>query len=416
MNIATLVDLVGLLALLLYLADVPAPSAVAAPANDPKSKPEWVEPRPDIPYREKPPHRPSDWLVEHEPVVPNASKEARSLLNMLYDITGRFTLTGQHNYAAEQRFSTDLATTMSGKTPAIYATDLGFAAAGDKDSAYVRTETVAELTRQWQNGSIISICWHAVPPTMDEPVTFRGEVQSRITDEQFDELLTPGTAINARWCGQVDAIAAHLKALESAHVPVLFRPYHEINGDWFWWTGHRGDAAHGSKQLFRQIYDRLTHVHALTNLIWVWNVDQASRADRQFVDYFPGLEYVDILSLDCYGAFRQAYYHDLNALSGGKVMGIAETSLPPSIDVYTTQPKWSYWSRWAIDPNFAELMAKDESENPPPALTSAAGQGIEPKHAGRRFVNSQELRAIVAEPRVLSLHDPQYLRLIDSIR
>jgi mannan endo-1,4-beta-mannosidase len=38
-----------------------------------------------------------------------------------------------------------------------------------------------------------------------------------------------------RWCAQVGVIAGYLKQLWEARVPILWRPYHEVNGGWFWW-------------------------------------------------------------------------------------------------------------------------------------------------------------------------------------
>jgi len=406
------------------LCSAASPVKAQAPTGG-TARPPWVDPHPEIPYLPKPPAQPADWIVEHPPVTYNASPEARALLHFLYTISGKHTLTGQHNYAAEQEFSTDLATKMSGKTPALYGTDLGFAVAGDKDSAYVRHETVQELIKKWNEGYVIALCWHAVPPTMDEPVTFRGQVQSHLTDEQFNELLTPGTPLYKHWCVQVDIIAEYLKELQDAHVPILWRPYHEINGDWFWWNGHRGDTTHGTKQLYRQLFDRLVNFHHLTNLIWVWNCDQPARADRQFVDYYPGNQYVDVLALDCYGPFQQSFYDDMNALSEGKVMAIAETSNPPAIDVYKTQPKWTYWMRWAIDKRFAALLAGNtpapspSQEAAPRGGTNrpASGAGVTPPGSFRpRFMTREQLHALVNDPRMFSLQDPDYLLAISPVR
>jgi hypothetical protein len=366
----------------------------------------WADPHPEIPYL--PPPQAANWLVEQPPVTPDASPEARALLHMLYRISGKYTLTGQHNFAAEQEFSTNILAFFTGKTPAIYGTDLGFAAAGDKDSAYVRHQTVQELIKQFHAGHVIAICWHEVPPTMDEPVTFRGQIQSHITDQQFDDLLTPGTAVYKHWLSQVDGVAEYLKELSDAHVPVLWRPFHEINGDWFWWNGHRGDATHGTKQLYRMMFERLVNFHHLTNLLWVWNPDQPARADRQFVDYFPGLQYVDVLGLDCYGAFQQSFYDDLNALSGGKVMAISETSNPPAIDVYKTQPKWAYFMRWSMDKAFAARALG--LETPTPAQAARAIPAVQ-----RRGPNRAEQQAIVADPRMMSLQDRDYLQAIDEV-
>ncbi len=348
---------------------------------------------PDALFLPKPPASPMDWVVSHPPVNPQATPEACALLDFLYRISGRQTLTGQHNFPDRQLYSTGLAAARDGKTPALYGTDWGFAAVGDKDSAYVRHRTVRTLIRQWQDGSVIAVCWHAVPPTEDEPVTFSGSVQSRLTDAQFQALLTPGTNTHRHWCVQVDMIAEYLRQLQEARVPVLWRPLHEINGDWFWWNGVLGDAAHGTKQLYRLLYDRLVHFHRLNNLLWVWNPDRPSRADRQFVDYFPGHDMVDVLALDCYGAFEQPYYDDLNALSEGKVLAIGETAHSPAPEVYRTQPKWAYCMKWAVDT---------------PADGGPASAGEEGGTPGPR--------SHADDPRMLSLEDPAYRDAINPVR
>ncbi len=334
---------------------------------------------------------------------------------MLYRISGRNTLTGQHNFANEQELNTNFAAIFSGKTPAIYGTDLGFSAAGDKDSAYSRHQMVQDLIRKFRSGHVIALCWHEVPPTMDEPVTFRGQIQSHLTDQQFDDLLTPGTAIHKHWLAQLDGVAEYLKELQDAHVPILWRPFHEINGDWFWWNGRRGDATHGSKQLFRLIFDRLVNFHHLTNLLWVWNPDQPSRADREFVDYFPGQEFVDVFGFDCYGEFKQQFYDDLNALSGGKVMAISETSNPPAISVYEKQPKWAYWMRWSMDKApilnmFKSLVAPTVPQSPNPT-----GTAVNPASVQRRGMTRAQLQEIVSHPRMMSLQDRNYLRSVNEV-
>ncbi len=192
------------LALFFFLCSSPA-GAQTTPStpptvNEPSPQHLWVNPQPDVPFLPKPATRPADWIVPHDPVTPNASPKARALLQYLYSISGRHTMTGQHNYAAQQEVSTLAALKVSGKTPAVYGTDWGFSRKGDKDSAFVRQATVEELEKQYAKGSIIAITWHAVRPTDDEPVTFRKSVQGKLTDAQFRELLTPGSAIYNRWC------------------------------------------------------------------------------------------------------------------------------------------------------------------------------------------------------------------------
>jgi mannan endo-1,4-beta-mannosidase len=319
-----------------------------------------------------------------EPVTPNASPEARALLQLLHDISGKYTLTGQHNFPNVKDRNSQFAARYIGKTPVIFGSDMGHAKAGDSDSYLARPDIVREAIRQHQLGSIVALCWHAVPPTTDEPGTFRplpgsdpkrlASVSGKLLDDQFRDVLTPGTALYEHWCAQVDVIAGFLKQLQDAHVPVLWRPYHEMNGDWFWWGGRTGQ--YSTIALYRQIFDRLVHYHHLNNLIWVWSMDRPSTPARAHAKFFPGIEYVDVLALDVYGNdFNQAYYDSLVSLSQGKPLALAEVGSPPSPEVLEKQPLWTYYMTWA---------------------------GMV------RNTPRKQYEALMADPRVLSLEDPAY--------
>lgn len=291
-----------------------------------------------------------------KPVTPQASPEAAALLEMLHDVSGKYFLTGQHNYPNTKNHNSEFAAKYTGKTPAIFSADWGHAKDGNSDSYLARPDIVQEAIRQHRLGALVTICWHAVPPTADEPVTFQKQansdpkalksVQGKLLDEQFKDVLTPGTALHSKWCAQVDAIAVFLKQLQEAHVPVLWRPYHEMNGDWFWWGGRTGE--YSTLALYRQIFDRLVHHHQLKNLIWVWSVDRVSKPEMEHAKFFPGLEFVDVLALDVYGNdFAQSYYDSLLALAGGKPITLAEVGNPPSLEILNQQPRWTYYVTWA---------------------------------------------------------------------
>jgi mannan endo-1,4-beta-mannosidase len=326
------------------------------------------------------------------PVTPQASPEARALLQLLYDISGRYTLTGQHNFPNTKSRNSQFAANYIGKTPVIFGSDWGHAKAGDSDSYLARPDIVQEAIRQHQLGSVVALCWHAVPPTADEPITFRplpnsdpnalSSVQGKLLDRQFKDVLTPGTALYAHWCAQVDAVAVYLKQLQDAHVPVLWRPYHEMNGDWFWWGGRPGD--HGTVALYRQLFDRLVNHHHLNNLIWVWSVDRPSRPGMEHAAYFPDADFVDVLALDVYGSdFAQSYYDGLVALSHGKPLALAEVGNPPAPDVLNRQPRWTYYMTWAA-------MVRNTSK--------------------------KQYDLLMSDPRILSLEDPAYWSATASYR
>jgi len=292
----------------------------------------------------------------NEPVTPNASIEAKALLSLLNEISGQYTLSGQHNYPNIKDKNTRFATEYIGKTPAVFSIDWGHAKAGDTDSYLARPDIVQECIRQHKLGSIITICWHAVPPTADEPVTFRQfpnsdpetlkSVQGKLLDKQFEDVLTIGSDLHKQWMKQVDSIAVYLKKLQDAKVPVLWRPYHEMNGDWFWWGGRHGKQ--GTRTLYIQIFDRLVNYHKLNNLVWVWSVDRVHRPEMNYSHYFPGLQYLDVVGLDVYGSdFKQVYYDSLLVLSQGKPLILAEVGNPPQTTILDEQPEWALWVVWA---------------------------------------------------------------------
>jgi mannan endo-1,4-beta-mannosidase len=285
---------------------------------------------------------PAGWPA---PVNPHASPEARALLRFIDSTSGHATLTGQHNFPDSISRWTDRAYDLTAMYPALFGQDFGFAGGDDKDSVEARPAMIAEVERQYAHGAVIALTWHAVRPTDDEPVTFRDSVQGKLTDFEWHQLLTPGTDLNRRWCAQVDVIAGYLRQLRDAHVPVLFRAYHEMNGNWFWWGGRPGQ--HGSAALYRQIYDRFVNLHHLDNLVWVWNVNTPSPNAGAISDYYPGAQYVDIATMDIYGEFRPEYYTSMLALADGKPIAMAEVGTPPTPEILAAQPRWAYFMIWA---------------------------------------------------------------------
>jgi mannan endo-1,4-beta-mannosidase len=293
-----------------------------------------------------------------EPVNSHATPEARALLAYFYSISGKATIAGQHNFPNVGARWTDMAYDLTGKYPGLFGGDFGFSAGEDKDSVLSRPAMIAEAERQYRNGAVITITWHEVWPTDDEPVSFKDSVQGHLTDAQWKELLTPGSPLNLRWRAQVDVIAGYLKQLQDARVPVLFRPYHEMSGNWFWWGGRPGRD--GSSALYRQIYTRFVNVHHLDNLLWVWNANTPNGINAGSIeDYYPGAQYADLLSEDVYGEFKEKYYSDILALAGGKPIALAEVGGLPSPEVLQKQPRWTYfmcWSEYIQEHNPVDLV------------------------------------------------------------
>lgn len=289
-----------------------------------------------------------------EPVNPDATPEARALLKLLCDQSGKGIFTGQHNFPNHLSQHSDKVFEITGKYPAVWGSDFGFLDGEDKDSIAHRDRMIEEAKRQAAAGSIITLCWHMLRPTEDEPgragengapsPSWGGSVQGELSDAQWQELITSDSPLHRRWEKYVDTAAAFLKQLQDARVPVLWRPMHENNGDFFWWGGRPG--AYGTQQLYREMYNRMVNVHHLDNLLWVWN-QNGPAPGGEFYGYFPGQPFVDVVSYDSYRELSDRYYHELLTIADGKPIALGEVGTPPSAEVLESQPRWVWFMTWA---------------------------------------------------------------------
>ena len=276
------------------------------------------------------------------PVNKNATPEAKALLKYLYHLQGKNILSGQHNYGHEFMRSSDSIKSYTGKYPAIWGCDF---------AGVDRQKLVEEAIRQNNSGSIVTLMYHMKRPF--DADTVRASTWKKLTDAEWNELLTPGTRIHQLWQDNMDTVAIYLKKLQKANVPVLWRPYHEMNGIWFWWGNKRGE--NGFKKLWIMTYDRFVQYHKLNNLIWVWNTnaprdwenDQAYAYDL----FYPGNAYVDVLAADVYkNDFKQSHHDQLFALGKGKLITLGEVGNVPTPEILDAQPKWSWFMVWAQFP------------------------------------------------------------------
>jgi mannan endo-1,4-beta-mannosidase len=285
-----------------------------------------------------------------KPVTPNASPEAVQLLQYIYTISGNHTLAGQHAVPLLRSARLVEAQRAGGHFPALFGMDFGFDYPNTWDGINFRQQIVNEAIQKYHEGYIIILMWHAVRPIEDEPVKFSTSIQGKLTDEQWHDLITPGTEINERWKSQVDVIAWFLAQLRDAHVPVLWRPYHEMNGGWFWWGKKPGPD--GYKKLYRMLFDRLVNFHHLNNLLWVYGANEVTPNVDPYDEYYPGDDVVDILGTDIYhSGFAKEQYDQLLALAKNKPIALAEVGAVPSPEILKEQPRWTWFMYWGDPPD-----------------------------------------------------------------
>jgi len=292
-----------------------------------------------------------------KPVHNSASPEVQKLLAWLYEIDDEHTLSGQHNYNHEMNRYTNRAQEIGGRFPAIWGSD--FIWSGGQDPGQ---KIVEEAIAKHRSGVIVTLMWHAGRPMDDPPYRWSESIQGELSGEEWEELTTPGTTLHARWRDQVDQIAFYLKQLRDANVPVLWRPYHEMNGVWFWWGDKKGET--GFAKLWRLMFDRLANFHQLNNLIWVWNANAPRDIPKDeaypYHHYYPGHDYVDVLAADVYNFdYEQRDYEELLALAEGRLIALGEVGELPKPEILAAQPKWAWfmvWSSWLETHNTLERV------------------------------------------------------------
>ncbi len=176
------------------------------------------------------------------------------------------------------------------------------------------------LTDYWNAGGLVTLSWH-----FDNPWT-GGNSWDTNQGENLYDLITPGNAAYTNWQAQLQEVANALKPLRNAGVTVLWRPLHEMNGDWFWW-GKKTTTNHEAAfiDLYRNMFDYLSNTEGLDNLLWVFST--ANSYDQNLLNYYPGAGYVDITGIDIYEDNVNSYfpsrdYQDLQSL--GHPMGLTE--------------------------------------------------------------------------------------------
>ncbi|MGA2693442.1 MAG: glycosyl hydrolase [Opitutaceae bacterium] len=326
------------------------------------------------------------------PANPNATPEAQKLLAFLVEIGGHYTIAAQHNFASSGSKYTDLTKAITGKAPLLWGSDFSFAYVGAEPQKFqhcgplnltplpdplyyveatpevVRQRIVDSAIRLHKEGYLITLMWHAAPPGADDYCDGNQiwTWERRPNQQQWDELTTDGTPMNLAWQKQVDRIAGYLGQLRDAKVPVLWRPYHEMNGKWFWWCDKKG--ADGFKKLWIMMYDRFVNLHKLDNLIWVWdtNAPRATPGDEAgaYEDFYPGAQYVDVLAADVYHKdWKQSHHDDLLRLAAGKPIALGEVGEPPSSELLDHQPQWTWFMPWflqARDPDALRRIFADK--------------------------------------------------------
>lgn len=272
----------------------------------------------------------------------DAANARKKVMEYLYSMQGQKTIVGIHNREpnSEPSKQTDQAYAVTGQYPALWSGDFLFSSSDVSN----RWNMIYECKKQWENGSIVQLMLHVTPPTQAEAGNWDGGVVSKLTDEQWSSLITNGGELNKAWKKRLDTYAQYIYYLKDNGVPVLFRPFHEMNQSMFWWAGRKG--TNGTGALYRLTRDYLEKEKGLDNIIWVWDMQDLS---YDWSEYNPGNDYWDIFAVDIYNSdyFTEYKYNQALSVAGDKLIAIGECDKLPTAQQLKEQPRWSFVMSWA---------------------------------------------------------------------
>lgn len=287
-------------------------------------------------------------------IDPKATQPARDLYNLLRSNYGKKIFSGAMGEVGWGTAYVDAVAEVAGAYPAIVGFD--FIHLPYSPSNWIDYSDISPVRKAWEAGCIPAFTWHWNVPTSQGGSTVSFDAQSSAFDAS--KVTVPGTWENEVAEADVAKMAATLLKIQEAGIPVLWRPFHEANGDftwgaWFWW-GKKGPQV--VKQLWSWLYDKLTVEYGIHNLVWVWTVDYSSEgrlADISLLrSAYPGDDKVDILGADIYEQSAFSVRTDIFTLlrtvgSGRKMVALSECGKLLSPDkALADGALWSYFMAW----------------------------------------------------------------------
>jgi len=305
-----------------------------------------------------------------------ATSETVALWNYLKSVYGQKMLTGC--WTETQFGGNDNVERCAGETPAIWGQDMNSWYKSRTEQNWINTwnTNIQGFKTAHKRGQILQVNWHWQMPSSKVNGAYTrdawgkdaaGNVQM-MSIQQWSDIVTPGTALYNTMIEDIDYhVVNFLKKIfddKGKPIPIIFRPLHEIDGGWFWWTCTTDPTK--TAQLFKIMQDRIMNYHKVHNLIWVYNPGvvcnggswppyQNSELPRRKA-FYPGDAFCDITGIDLYDydpAVRGTYnntgktYRDawnmMKSIAPSKMIALCEAEGLPNPEKCFTDPSYAPW-------------------------------------------------------------------------
>ena len=282
----------------------------------------------------------------------NATKETKALYYNLGKLSEKSILFG-HQHATEYghgwRGEEDRSDVKSvtGSHPAVIGVDFsGLSGRPDSMIEKEKNSLRKNIADTYNRGGVTTVSWHFSNPASGGGFYWKDSVSAPAV-----KLIIPGGShheIYKRILRTIGDLAKSIKGSDGKLVPMIFRPYHEFDGDWFWW-GRSHCTVDEFETLWRFTVSYLRDSLGVHNFIYAFSPDNKFSTEAQFLERYPGNEWVDMVGMDNYGDFGRDGKYNVEAglrklkivsdfaLKAGKLAAFTETGLEsiPNITWWT---------------------------------------------------------------------------------
>lgn len=253
----------------------------------------------------------------------SATKETIQLFINLKKISKDHTLFG-HQHATEyghgwhgEEDRSDVKS-VTGSHPAMIGVDLmGLTGNDTKRNQTNALKLKTNVINTYNRGGITTIAWH-----FKNPISNDGFSWNNATSKPAVKFIIPGGSEHHKYKKILTSIGKWAKSLVGADgklVPVIFRPYHEFDGNWFWWGKSHCTKAEFIK-LWRFTVSYLRDELSVHNFIYAFSPDNKFNNETQFLERYPGDAYVDMVGMDNYADLGRNGYNISRAIKKLKIV------------------------------------------------------------------------------------------------
>jgi mannan endo-1,4-beta-mannosidase len=174
---------------------------------------------------------------------------------------------------------------------------------GQADNWFYQQEIIItdDVKEAYAKGMINTFSWHIREPNKEESF-YAADMTPGQKATAFKSIL-PGGVNNAWYKTKLDKVASvisNLKGSKGELIPIIFRPFHEFDGSWFWW-GADFCSTEDYKAVYQFTVEYLRDVKGVHNILYAFSPDNSYSTSANYLSRYPGDAYVDVLGMDNYG-------------------------------------------------------------------------------------------------------------------